>query len=274
MGGEQIRRAGRAFSLFAALVLAARAMLATAEASPWIRDKGRLFISTRTDYFIAEADEAAMAGAGPVRFERYDSDTYLEFGLTPSLMIGAKAVYGTSTYFDGTTLSQASGFSEIEGFVQRALWRNARQTLSVKLAGAAPASFVGGPRPDLQRDSADVELRALYGRNLSFSPFKLYATAEAGYRRRFGAGADELRADLLLGAEPARAALILCEVLVVKSLRNEDPGGADYDVVKIQPSLVWRAGRRWSLQAGLAHEPAGRNLLLGDAYFVALWTTF
>lgn len=274
MGGVFERRRRRAARLFSAPASAALTLFTAANASPWGREEGGLFLSSRASYFRAEATGPAAIGAAPEKYERYDSDTYLEYGLSASTMIGAKVVYGTSTYFDGYASATGSGFSEIEGFIQRTLWRGENEVLSLKLAGAAPSGFEAGPRPDLQRDGADLELRALYGRNLLITPFKLYATAEAGYRRRFGDSADQLRADFALGAEPAKNALLLCEVYATKSLRNEDPGGADYDVLKIQPSLIWRAGRRWSLQAGVTHEAAGRNLLLGDTYFISLWTTF
>ncbi|MEM6539226.1 MAG: hypothetical protein AAF668_16035, partial [Pseudomonadota bacterium] len=58
------------------------------------------------------------------------------------------------------------------------------------------------------------------------------------------------------------------------SVRNETPGGADFDIVKIQPSLVWRFSPSLSVRAGGLFEIAGRNLSLGRGAFIALWTEF
>lgn len=245
-----------------------------AAASPWPRRNGELFLATRTAYFLATADEPLAAGSGAARFERFDSDNYFEFGLTRAMTLGGKAVYGTSTWFDGVNGGAASGFSEIEGFAQYEVSRGANSALSVKLAVAAPRRLVTGARPELANDGVDTELRALYGRNIMTRPVKIFAAAEAGYRRRFGQAADQMRAEALVGVEPAARLLLLFEIHSTLSLRNEGAAGADYDVLKLQPSLVWRLTPRFSLQGGLAHETAARNLLAGDTFFVGLWSFF
>lgn len=261
------RRAALAFCLLAGVSSAA-------EASPWARQGGGLFISTRSDYFTAKAETPLPGAVDLARFERFDTNTYAEFGIGRRTTIGGKVVYGTSTYYDGINASSGSGFSEFEGFIQRELWRNDADVFSLRLAGASNAWLDDGGRPGLVSDGADAEFRVLYGRNVGARPFKVFAAAEAGYRRRFGDGADQVRVDLLVGAEPLKRAMILVEAFSTTSLRNEGPGGADYDVVKIQPSVAWRITRRWSLQGGMTKEVWGRNLLTGNAYFLSIWSAF
>lgn len=269
------KRNGRGLNFMAPIAaLAAAASFSPAAASPWARQSGDLFVSSRADYFLARASKPAAPSLEAARFERFETNTYAELGLARTITIGGKVVYGTSNFFDGTTLSSASGFSEIEGFVQFEALRGRLGALSVKLAGAAPSRFEAGARPQLTNDGVDAEARILHGRTLALSPFKVFAAAEAGYRKRFGDAADQIRADLLIGMEPTRRLTVLVEVLSSTSLRNETAGGGDYDVVKIQPSAVWRASRRYWLQAGMTHEAAGRNLLLGDTYFIGLWSVF
>jgi hypothetical protein len=253
---------------------AALAATAPARASAWAREAGELFVSSRADFFRATADAPQAPGLAAPRFERFDSDTYTEYGLSRAITIGGKALYGTSVFFDGAATSSASGFSEFEGFVQIEAQRGERSALSFRLSGAAPTSFRTGARPDLVSDGADLEARVLYGRNIALRPVKVFASLEAGYRKRFGAAADQIRADALVGIEPTGRLLMLVEVLSTTSLRNEAPGGADFDVLKIQPSAVWRASRRLTLQVGVTHETAGRNLLLGNTYFIGLWSAF
>ncbi|MEE2691477.1 MAG: hypothetical protein VX640_08060 [Pseudomonadota bacterium] len=243
-------------------------------ASPWGRGAGRLFLSTRADYFTATRESGEPAALGPVRFERYETNSYAEIGVGWKTMLGVKVVYGSSTYFDGFTEYSASGFSEVEAFAQREVFRDGRQVLAVRVAGAAPSRLQTGARQGLASDRADAEARIVYGRTLAEKPVKIFGAVEAGYRRRFGAGADQFRGDALLGVEPARKILGLLELFSTKSLGEGEPGGGAYDVVKIQPSLVWRATKRWSFQAGVTHEAWGRNLLLGDTYFLSLWTEF
>jgi hypothetical protein len=271
MGRGRRHRDGR---MFRSVLLFWLLLPSCASASPWAREGGKLFLSTRTDYFTAKADEPLPGAIDVARFERYDSNTYIEFGLGRRFTVGGKVAYGTSTYYDGINASAGAGFSEFEGFAQRELWRNATDVFSVRLTGASTAGLDDGGRPGLVSDGIDGELRVLYGRNVFKRPFKFFAAAEAGYRRRFGDGADQIRADLLIGAEPFKRTLALIELFSTISLRNEDPGGADYDVIKFQPSIAWRMTKRWSVQGGMMKEISGRNLLTGESYFVALWSSF
>jgi hypothetical protein len=247
---------------------------ASALASPWPRGKGRLFLSTKANYFTTTGDAPAPGAIEPPRFERIDSDVYGEFGLARNLTVAAKVVYGDAAFFDGFKTDRVNGFAEIEAGAQYTLFRSSADALSIKLTGGSPTRFEEGGRPGVFSDGVDLELRVLYGRDLAVQPFKIYATAEAGYRRRFGDGADQLRADVLIGVEPLKRLLVLVESQSRLSLRNEAPGGADYDVLIAQPSAVWRFSKRWALQTGLTREIAGRNLLRGDGYFLALWTEF
>lgn len=272
IGGRASRRR-RNFAPLAAL--SASALCAPpSHASPWARADGEFFLSTRAEYFIAERDAPVGSNLAPSRFERFETNNYAEYGLTRAITLGGKLVYGSSTYSDSFKAGAASGFSEIEGFAQYEIFRGRRSVLSVKLTGAAPTGLDAGARADLFENGADAELRALYGRNLFARPFKIFASVEAGYRRRFGDAADQIRADALVGIEPAKNILLLAEAQTSTSIRNEASGGTDYDVVKLQPSAVWRISPRFSLQAGMTHEAGGRNLILGDTYFIGLWTIF
>lgn len=249
--------------------------LSPACASAWGQQKNSLFISSRADYFRANGSFLSAAGEETrQRFERFESNTYAEFGLTPDVTIGAKAVYGSSWLSNEFEQQSATGFSEIEGFVQRRLWRGAAGVGALRITGAAPARFDTGVRPGLRSDGADLEARLLYALNIITSPVKIISGGEIGYRRRFGDAADQIRFDAQILIEPSDRFLLIVETFSTLSVRNENLNGADFDVFKIQPSAVWRFGRHASVQIGLTHEAAGRGLVLGNTYFVGLWTVF
>lgn len=263
-GGASISRtAGIAIAVAAGFVW-------PAHASPWARVDGELLIISQTKYFYADLTSQDPRGA---RFESIDSDTHIEFGLTDNITIGGKAIYSTSwlTNIRGTVSD--GGFSEIEGYAQYQIARTDRHAASVKLSAGKPAAFQPSVREGTD-EGADVELAALYGRNVIFEPVKIFAAAEAGYRKRFGDAADVMRGHATIGVEPDAHWVFLVESFSTLSLRNEDFGGADYDIVKIQPSVVYKFNRRWAVQAGMNEEVAGRNLALGRTYFIGLWSAF
>lgn len=241
-----------------------------AHASPWARVDGELLIISQTKYFYADLTSQDPRGA---RFESIDNDTHIEFGLTDDITIGGKAIYSTSWLTNTRGTATDSGFSEIEGYAQYQIHRTIRHAASVKLSAGKPAAFQPGVREGV-KEGADVELAGLYGRNVIFKPVKIFAATEIGYRKRFGDAADVMRSHTTIGAEPGAHWVFLLEGFSTLSLRNEEPGGADYDIVKIQPSVIYRFNRRWAVQAGMNEEVAGRNLALGRTFFIGLWSAF
>lgn len=246
-----------------------------AHASPWPRPDNEILIVSRADYFKTDLGKLSVMGElVDARFQRVESNTYAEFGLTDDVTIGGKVFYGTSWLTRGADVETASGFTEIEAFAHYQLFKTDRHVGGIRLAAGLPASFKSGARPALQSNGVDVELSALYARELVLSPVRIYAAAEIGYRKRFSASADQARLVTTVGVEPSGQWLILLDTFSTKSIKNGGAGGADFDIVKIQPSLVWRATRRFHVQAGVTEEVAGRNIALGRTYFLGLWTRF
>ncbi|MEO0398630.1 MAG: hypothetical protein AAF224_04310 [Pseudomonadota bacterium] len=237
-----------------------------AEAAPWPQAPGDGFVETRSDYFTS-TDAFG-------RFERFDGAIYGEYGLFPSLMVGGKAIYGTSRQISQTSQRSASGVSEIEGFVQYTVHWGDWDVVSVRAAGIRPASLSAGVRPEIAADGVDVDVRALYGRTLRDFPHKIFITAETALRKRLGDAADEVRLDAGLGYEPANNWLFLLETQSTLSLRNNQPGAADFDVLKVQPSIVWAFSDCCSLRVGGVIEATARNLTPGAGGFLALWSFF
>lgn len=97
---------------------------------------------------------------------------------------------------------------------------------------------------------------------------------ETGYRRRFGDSADQIKSQATVGVEPSSRLLFLLEGFSTFSLGNEKNDGVDYDIVKLQPSLVYRFSRQWAVQAGITEEIHSRNLEPGRTFFIGLWSTF
>lgn len=274
--GETIDRSSSANTspaLILLLVLTGLLLPLPSLASPWGRERGEIFLSSKSNYFVATAPAPAADAAGGIRFERIDADIYAEWGAGFGLTAGGKALWGSSTFFDGYEGFSASGVTEFEGYLQKRLAKSKHDAFSIRIAGAKPTRFQSGARPGFASDGADAELRLLYGRDLILKPLKIFGTAEAGYRRRFGPGADQVRADALVGFERGRG-LFLIEAQTTTSVGRAEPGGTRYDLVRLQATAVYRFGKRMSFQIGGAHEAAGKGLLRGDSVFAGFWARF
>ncbi len=246
-----------------------------ASASPWARANNELIIISRADYFKADLGPVnTINGIVDSHFERLISNTYVEYGLTDTITLGGKALYGTSWLTRGGATETASGFSEVEAYVQHQVFRSPIHAGAVRLAVARPANFASGARPELQSNGIDMDVSALYGRNIINTPVKVFTATEVGYRKRISDSADHIRVDATIGLEPSENFLFLFDFFSTISMQNESVGGADFDIVKIQPSLLWRIRPMWAFQVGMTEEISGRNISTGRTYFFGLWSRF
>jgi hypothetical protein len=251
---------------FVALAAVALNAAAPAAASPWNRAVGGVFVANRIDYFRSSTPVSAYA--------RIDSDGYIEWGLTDRWMTGGKAVFGTAFVTDALGSRTVSGFGESDVFLQRQLRRGEHSATAVRLAGVWSGDVTDGARPGEQAGGFDIDLRALHGRDVLLKPFKIFVAAEAGYRHRLSGAADQARAEFLVGLEPSRRFLVLLETQAIVSVRNNDAGFDDFDLMKAQASLVWRATKRWSVLGGARTEFAARGIEPGEAFSLGFWTEF
>ncbi len=245
-----------------------------ADASPWPRTNGELFVITRADYFTANLSSGDETANIQDKFERLDTNTYIEYGLTDSITIGGKVVYGTSWISRPTGMQSAAGFSEAQIFGQVGVFQTPSHVGSLRASVVRPSRFSAGARAELASSAYDLELAALYGRNIITGSTKVFSAADVGFRKRLGDAADQIRANITIGVEPSARWLFLAEVHSEFSLKNESADGADFDVTRLQPSIVWRFHEHWSLQAGLSEEIVGRNIDLGRTFFLGIWSRF
>lgn len=239
---------------------------APAAASPWNRANGDIFVSSRVDYFVSEA----LAS----RFQRLDTDTYLEWGATPRLMLGGKAIYGQSWAEDPISVTQQGGVSEASLFAQRQLTRSPTHAFALRLAGGIEGSDVAAARTGVIEDAAFLDARALYGRDIAATPVKLFAAAEGGFRKRFNGLADQFRAEAQFGVEPTGQLLILFSAEAIAGLGGEGAAAGDFDLAKAGASIIVKASRRISISAGARQEFGLRNIDGGRGFHVGLWTEF
>lgn len=268
------RRAGR-LGLFAHTflwVFISTIWPSIAYASPWGRPAGEVLVISRAEYFKTFSHSPDQTRAG--RFERIANDTYFEIGLPFGLMAGGKAIYDSSIFDDGQGAQGASRFSEIEAFAQKQILRTQSGSLALKIGVGRPSRVAQIMRPIVPSRDIAADLNILYGNSFAFNQFKIFTAFDAGLRKQFGANADQLNFQSTFGIKTNLPVQILVESFSTKSLRNARPGGVDFDIHRIQPSLIYSVGPRWSIQAGLREELAGRNLMRGRTVFLGVWTVF
>jgi hypothetical protein len=243
------------------MVLAAASLMGeSASAGAWTQPTGEWFVSASTTYYRTDPSD---------RYEEVTGAIYAEYGFTETLTFGGQIEaiqpVGSSNNLDGEF--KLSAF--------------ARQRIHVGELGD-PVSLQFGieaPFTDdamIPQESGDVGLdfRALYGRGFG-TPFgNAFYDLQGAVRLRLGDDADEVRVDLTTGIRPAENWLLLLQSFSTIGLSNEEPGGDDFSVTSIAPSVGYELGDGITLVVGAEREIAGRNVDLGTRFKVGVWANF
>jgi hypothetical protein len=244
----------------AALLAALAALHATgSSAGAWTRPQGETFLSGSTTYYRVDGSDAYAEATAAL---------YGEYGLREGLTVGGAA-----------EIKQPTGSGEAdEGDIT--LFAFAQARLREGAAGDPLSAQIGLELPfgaDLiPQSSGDpaLDLRLLYGRGFATPLGDAFFDLQGAVRLRFGDDADELRVDLTAGIRPAARWLLLAQSFSTIGLRNARPGGDDYDVVKIAPSIGYEIVEGVTVLLGAEREVYGRDVETGTRGRLAVWTTF
>ncbi len=236
-----------------------------AAASPWGKEKGEIFIASETRNF--QSPEFLQSSTG----------LYVEFGATDKWMAGGKVEYANQQY-GGAFPSIASGLSTVEFFAQREISRTDRNVAALKVTYAAPTKLQRQlVLPDIRYSDLTygnaVEGALSFGHSFNETG-SIFASAELGYRYSLGDDADQFRADFLAGMKPTKNWMLLLKSSHTLSLQNGAINGIDYDVHRIEPSVIFSRPDKPSYGLSYSHDISGRHLSTGSAITFSIWNEF
>lgn len=230
-------------------------------------------ISTASYYRTSSSlDDQGYPTGGSYR--KLELSTYLEYGLTDRVTIGAQPFYQWADSGTGTAKQSGNGFGDINLFVRHSLWRKGPWVSSVQATAILADAYDAADLPARGNGNDAYELRLLAGRTLG--PKKTsYINLETAYRLGTGGTADQLRTDIALGYRYGRHLTLIQEVSYQDSLGGGDgmPGNS-YTLLKAQVSVLYFVTDRIAVQAGYGGDLAGEGVGLGDAFLSGVWIRF
>jgi hypothetical protein len=254
-------------------------------AGAWTSDAGHGQVIVTTSFFQTtenfDKSGAAQKFGNNGRFRQFMVESYLEYGLTRRATLIVKAPADFLDYSNDYGAQHSAGFGDLEIACRGRL--NSPES-SWAVSGQVTAAFPAyserrNPAPGNHQE--DLEGRLLVGHSLNRLHHAFW-DAEAAYRFRSGAPADQVRADLTGGLDLTPRLMLLGQTFLIFGLRNGAPVAAitnpnaqsDFDLYKVQASLVIRLWHGTRLQAGWNDAFAGRNTGQGHAAILAIWKTF
>jgi protein XagA len=215
-------------------------------------------------------------------FRQFTINPYLEYGLSSRYTLILNAQVPFLRYSNSYGAQSSAGFGDFEFAVRRRL--NAPEspwTISSQLTVMFPAySATRNPAPGNHQE--DIEARFMIGHGSTLFQRHVFWDAQAAYRGRFGAPADQFRTDLTVGIDITPHLMAMGQFLNSQSLRNgqsietiTNPNAqSDYDLHKCQLSLVIALPHKTRIQAGWNSTLSGRNTGRGQTAIIALWKSF
>ena len=253
---------------------------AQACAGAWVQAEGAVEITTT----ISDLNTSAVFNQNGQR-TRYPNqgasaqdqiNTYIEYGLTPSLTLLGNFFADNVMYKDSFSSSHDTGLADQE--------LGARYLLSApdapwvrSLQGVLVVPTYGTNRPNLGSGHLDAQLSYAIGHALLLFDRQAYVSIDGGMRLRSGAPADELRADIDMGLRLNSHWALQSGLYAIKSLNNgaanvsgQFINANNYDLYKLQLSLAYAITPTISVEGGWIDNFAGRNTTAGSSVFVGL----
>jgi hypothetical protein len=266
--------------------LASAAGTSPAHAGAWTYAAGTgqvIFNNTyyrATHEFTKSGDRRSFSDDG--EFTKFEFNPWIEYGLRDDLTMVLNLFVRRVAFSNDFTDDTNFGIADPEiGLRYRLSPPDAKTVWAVQGLVKLPLSEPDAT-PPLGNEQTDVEARLLVGRSFSIGPRWGYWDVEVGYRFRDEEPADEIKLEATLGVSPIERWLLIGQFFGTVGLRNGtsiriennptiDP---NYDLYKVQLSIVYELTRSVRLQLGYLRDLAGRNTGAGEAALLAVWFRF
>ncbi len=258
------------------LVFALFALPQFAMAGAWPEAPGQWLDINTLSYYQVSVNGYNEQGrpTGNGTYSQVEFSPYVEYGLTDRWTIGVQPRLQEVTQSGLPGTASSYGLVQANLFARYQLYRDDQNVVSVQGQFGAPG-VANNRNPLLVQPNAEYEARLLYGRNLAIAAsLPAFIDAEAAYRVEANGVADQFRGDVTVGLKPSPNWLILAQSFNTVSVGSAVPGETNYNLYRVELSVVRDISEHASLQLGAWHDVAGHNIALGDAGVLALWLRF
>ena len=250
---------------------------APAFAGAWVQARGHgEFIGNATYFTTDEYYNRSGDKASQTRFDKFELQPYLEYGITKSITVGGSLYLQRDVQGD----KHNNGIADPELFLRKQLYRDDKNVISLQPLIKFPSNFNHEATPRGGSTSTDAELSLLYGRNLNLISTRDYADFRLGYRTRNDNLNDQIRADAALGLRASDAWEIVPALRYVKanSLGSatafSENGEQNYDLLKAELGANYYLSDKRSLRANIFSHVAGKQTGSGQGVTIGYAVKF
>ncbi|UKE68981.1 hypothetical protein K8O61_16250 [Xanthomonas cerealis pv. cerealis] len=269
-------------------------------AGAWVQDEGAALVILKASHsdggavYNSHGQDQNFPDAGRSRQDQLN--LYAEYALSADLTLVGNVYFSKVGYRNDRNYGNqhTTGWADQEIGLRYRLdpdgrdgpWQGALQVLAL-IPGYSRQDADNRDHPALGQGDYGAELRYSLGRGYRAGNLDGYVDLGAAVRLRGGDSADEARVDISSGLALAPRWMLIGELNVIQSLGNGNgpnpvyaPGdstpirGNNYDLTKLQASLLHTLPGGTQLQLGYQQPVAGRNTGGAGGPFVAAWLRF
>lgn len=262
-----------------ALALLCTFWSATGQSAAWTLPRGSgEAIVTMTYYTVDQRFDLDGNRTSQPRFTKLDTEAFAQFGVTDEITAGVNLRLQHLSSDSGGGTASSTGIGETDIFVRKRLLQLLNTVISVQ--GLIKTPELSSVEPALGFGQTDLELRLLAGNSGSLLIGSYFVDVEGALRRRFGAPADEFRADATVGVRPRGKWMFMLQSFNTVGLGDENgaavvqTSGLDAHRHQLQLSAVYELAPMLSLQAGVLRDVAGEDSGAGTALVAGVWLRF
>jgi hypothetical protein len=269
---------------------------AASNAGAWVQKKKAYFFKLTGSYLYTTEEYDANGNLQTIRegepgisetsYEELAATGYLEYGASDRFTMIANLPFKivTSRRTEAPSPSAPTRTVEVVSGGLSDLWLGGRFLL---FGTSTPFSIQGGVKLPLGYDasppdegaplgSGKVDVEGLVQAGMGIWPIRAYFTGQAGYRLRGGTDiADEYLFQLEGGFTPGNWLIKATLDGVYSTGSHEDQGSStvlvtNQDILKIIPTVAYRAHYRLAIGAEVFHILSGKNSVAGTTYAIGI----
>lgn len=247
-----------------------------AHAGAWPQDAGHLLVINTFSYYQVGVSgyDAFGRPAGKGTYRQTEYAPYIEYGLNDRWTLGTQPRVQQVSQSGLPGTKNTFGLVQWNLFARYAFYRDDWNVISIQGTVGLPGT-ANGNEPLLAQPNAEYEARLLYGRGFVLpNGWHGFTDLETAYRVESNGWADQFRGDATIGLNITPSWMVMAQSLNTVSVGHAVPGESDYDLYRVELSVVHSITDHISLQLGAWHDAGGRQIALGNAGVAAIWLRY